>query len=400
VMTSKERVLKSVAHHPIDKVPVDLGSSIQTGIHAYAYDNLRQALGINSGQVEIMDTYIMAATVEEAVVRELRVDAIPLLCPVDGLGMHNGKPKKNWRMPNGLKVRVPTDFSPKRQADGSHIVSKNGFTFRMPTDGFYFDAVAYALENAETEADVDACFDFTPYGPPEVEYLEEESRRLTGTDKAVVGDIFASFSAEDNFGYEKAMICLLTNRSLIEYFMERLTDLFIKNFEIYYGVVGDVVDVMMMHKDMGNMLGPTVDPVLARRVFFPMFKRFVSHVKSKSSYKVMMHNCGSIYEFIPDIIAAGIDILNPVQISARNMEPSRLKREFGSDICFWGGGVDTQRMLPFGSEEDVRRQVRQNAKVFAERGGYVFNPVHCVQADVPPRNIIAAFDEINRFEIA
>jgi uroporphyrinogen decarboxylase len=114
----------------------------------------------------------------------------------------------------------------------------------------------------------------------------------------------------------------------------------------------------------------------------------------------MMHNCGSIYELIPDIIASGIDILNPIQISAKNMEPAKLKREFGQDICFWGGGVDTQRILPFGSEEEVRRQVRQNAETFAPGGGYVFNPVHCVQAGVPARNIVAAFDEINGFKMA
>jgi uroporphyrinogen decarboxylase len=399
-MTSKERVLTAVARHPVDKVPVDLGSNIQCGIHAYAYDNLKRALGINSGEIEIMDTYIMAATVEETVARELRVDAVPLLCPFDGLGMQNGRSTEKWRMPNGLEVRVPADFSPEKQADGSYVLRKNGFTFRMPSDGFYFDAVGYVLENAETEEDVDACFNFTAYGPREVEYLREASKKLLNTDRAVVGDIFASFSAEDNFGYEKAMIYLLTNANLIEYFMERLTDLFIRNFDVFYGVVGNVVDIMMMHKDMGNMLGPMVDPALARKVFFPKFKRFVSHVKSKSNYKIMMHNCGSIYELIPDIIAAGIDILNPIQISAKNMEPAKLKREFGKDICFWGGGVDTQRILPFGSEEDVRRQVRQNAEAFAPGGGYVFNPVHCVQAGVPARNIAAAFDEINRFGIA
>jgi uroporphyrinogen decarboxylase len=395
-MTSKERVLKAINHEVTDKVPVDLGSNIQATIHAYAYHNLKLALGISTGRVEIMDTYIMAAKVEDAVIDALQVDAIPILSPFDGLGMSNGPEKKEWIMPNGLKVFVSTDFNPRKQQDGSFIIEKNGFQFKMPDSGYYFDAIRYVLQDAETTGDVDNRFDFSGYGEKESEYFLEEAKRLKGSTKAVVGDVFASFSAEDNFGYENAMIYLMTERKLIQHFMERLTDMFIRNFDVFHAAVGDVADIMMMHKDMGNQLGPMVDPEVAREVFFPLFKKYTSHIKAKSNYKIMMHNCGSIYEFFPDLIDAGIDIINPVQISAKNMEPERLKREFGKDICFWGGGVDTQHVLPDGTEDEVRRQVRDNARIFSRGGGFVFNPVHCVQAGVPSANIIAAFDEISR----
>jgi uroporphyrinogen decarboxylase len=398
-MTSRERVLRSVAHEKVDKVPVDLGSSIQSTIHAYAYANLRQALGLRTDRIEIMDTYIMAAKVDDAVLGALQIDAVPLLSAFDGLGMRNGAPKKEWTMPSGLKVLVSEDFHPRREMDGSCRIENKGFTFSMPNNGYYFDAVSYALENAESQKDIERCFDFSGYGPREIEYLEQEANRLQSTDKAVIGDIFASFSAEDNFGYEKAMMYLLTERKLIAYFMERLTDMFIRNFDIFHKAVGARADIMMMHKDMGNQLGPMIDPKVAREVFFPLFKRFTAHVKSRSTYKIMMHNCGSIYESIPDIIDAGIDILNPVQISAKNMEPAKLKKEFGKHICFWGGGVDTQHVLPFGTEEEVRKQVRENARIFAEGGGFVFNPVHCIQAGVPAANILAAFHEINQFAV-
>ena len=155
----------------------------------------------------------------------------------------------------------------------------------------------------------------------------------------------------------------------------------------------DALDILTVHNDLGNQNGPSVNPAVVREVFMPPMKRFVQYVKENSDYAVMLHACGSIYEFIPDIIDCGFDILNPVQISARNMEPGRLKREFGEELCFWGGGVDTQRMLPFGAPEEVRGQVRENAAVFSDGGGFVFNPVHNIQAGVSPENIVAAYDE-------
>ena len=398
-MTPKERVLKSVGHQMVDRIPIDLGSSIQTTIHAYAYRDLKNALGAGDGKPEIMDTYIMAARVEEPVLNALDLDVVPLLCAYDGLGMRNGRAASEWTMPKGVRVLVSDDFRPQEQSDGSFLVEKNGFTFKMPKGGYYFDAIRYALQDAETPEDVDKCFDFRGYGAAESEYYKGEAKRLRSERRAVVGDVFASFSAEDNFGYEKAMMYLVSERKLIEYFLERLTDMFIRNFDVFYQAVGDIADIMMIHKDMGNQLGPMISPVVAREVFFPLFRRFTSHVKAKSRYKIMMHNCGSIYEFIPDLIDAGIDILNPVQISAKNMEPARLKREFGKDICFWGGGVDTQKVLPFGTEQEVRKQVRENAKILGRGGGFVFTPVHCIQANVPARNIIAAYEEIKRLDV-
>jgi uroporphyrinogen decarboxylase len=160
-VTSKERVLRAVNHEVTDKVPVDLGSNIQTTIHAYAYHNLKQALELSTGRIEIMATSIMAAKVEDAVRDVLQIDAVPILCPFDGLGMSNGSDKKEWIMPNGLKVLVSVDFNPQKQTDGSSIIEKNGFRFKMPDGGYYFDAIQYVLQNAETIDDIDKHFDFS-----------------------------------------------------------------------------------------------------------------------------------------------------------------------------------------------------------------------------------------------
>jgi len=397
-MTSKQRIISAIKHKESDKIPVDLGGSVQSTIHVYAYSNLKKALRINSGNIEIMDSFILAAKVEDSVRNALKIDTVPILPPFDALGVRNDVGKKDWQMPNGLKVKSSKDFNPKIQEDGSYLLKKGGYIFKLPQNGYYFDPVKYLLQDATTAKDIDKNFDFTGYTYKEADYLKKEAEKLKNTDKAVIGDVFASFSAEDVFGYEKAFMNLILEKNMMKYFMEKLTDMFIKNFDVFYDAVGDVVDIMMLHKDMGNQLGVMISPSIAREIFFPNFKRFVSHVKKKSKYYVMMHNCGSIYEFIPDLIECGIDIINPVQITAKNMEPQKLKKEFGKDICFWGGGVDTQHVLPFGTVEDVRKQVRENAIVFSEEGGYVFTPVHCIQANVPPENIIAAFDEINKFK--
>lgn len=397
-MTSKERVLRAIKREPVDKVPVDLGGSVQSTIHAYAYADLKKVMGIESGHVQIIDTYILAAIVEDSVREALQIDTVPILCPLDACGVRNDADTKDWIMPNGLTVKVSKDFDAVQQEDGSYILKKGGTIFKLPDNGYYFDMVKYVLADAETQEDIDRTFDFSEYTPQQLDFFRMQADNLKETDLAVIGDVWASFSAEDSFGYEKAFVNLLLKKDLTIYFIERLTDLFIRRFDQFYEAVGDVCDIMMMHKDMGYQAGPIISPEVAREVFIPSFKRFVSHVKSKSNYKVMMHNCGSVYAFIPDLIDCGIDILNPIQFTAKDMGLEKLKTEFGKDLCFWGGGVDTQHVLPHGSEEEVRKQVRANAAILSAGSGFVFNPVHCIQANVPTGNVVAAFDEINRFK--
>jgi len=396
-MKSKERILNAIKHKESDKIPVDLGGSIQSTIHVYAYSNLKKALGISSGNIEVMDSFILAAKVEDSIREALQIDTIPILPPIDALGVRNDVEKKEWIMPNGLKVIVSKDFNPVKLDDGSYILSKDGYEFKLPKNGYYFDPIKYLLQDAKTIGDIEKNFDFSGYGEREAQYFKREAEKLKNSDKAIIGDIFASFSAEDIFGYEKAFMNLILEKDLTKYFMERLTDMFIHNFNVFYDAVGDNIDIMMLHKDMGNQKGCMISPEIAKEFFFPNFKRFVDNIKKRSKYYVMMHNCGSIYEFIPDLIECGIDILNPVQFTAYNMDPKKLKKEFGKNICFWGGGVDTQHILPFGIIEEVRIQVKENARIFSKGGGFVFTPVHCIQAKVPAENIIAAFDEANKF---
>jgi len=397
-MTSKERIIKAIEREETDKIPVDLGSSFETGIHAYAYNELKEALNINTGNTEIIDLLQTLAKVEEDVIEILKIDVLPFPSIYDALGIRYGIGLQKWIMPNGITFLVSKDFNPVKMPDGSYMIERGGNIFKFPQNGFYFDAVESALHDAESIRDIEKKFSFNEYSKEEIEFFKVEASKFSNTDKAVLADTFINFEIEYYFGYEKALLDLILNKKMMVDFIERLTDMYIRKFIQFKEAVGNNIDILIIAKDLGSQMGPTIDPKLVREVFMPYMKKFVKYVKENSDYYVMLHSCGSVYEFIPDIIDCGFDILNPVQIAAKNMEPEKLKKEFGKYICFWGGGVDTQNILPFGSEEDVRVHVRQNAKIFSRNGGYVFNPVHNIQAGVPINNIIAAYDEINQFK--
>jgi uroporphyrinogen decarboxylase len=395
-MTSKERVIRAITHRETDRIPLDLGATLVTGIHAYSYSRLKELLGLSKGLVEIIDTFQFLARVEDEVLERFGIDVLPLFGAYDPLGVKCGVGLKEWTMPNGESCLASKDFNPELQSDGSYLLEKGGSLFRLPKEGFYFDAIRPVLAKIEDMGDIEKLFGFNGFTQEQGNYYRKEAERLHGSERAVVGEIFATFEIEFYFGYEQGMMNLLTNKQIMIDFLDRLTDMYKKNFNLFRDAVGNGVDVITVYKDLGNQNGPSVNPSVVREVFMPPMKRFVQFVKENSDYAVMLHACGSMYEFIPDIIDCGFDILNPVQISARNMEPGRLKQEFGEELCFWGGGVDTQHMLPFGTPEEIRGQVRENAEALAAAGGFVFNPVHNIQAGVPPENIVAAYDEAVR----
>ena len=396
-MTSRQRVARAIRHEETDRTPMDLGATLVTGIHAYAYRRLKEHLSLGGPDVQIIDTYQLLARVEDEILEHLGIDVLPLFGAYDPLGVKCGVGLKGWTMPNGDSALVSKDFNPEPQEDGSYNLEKGGNLFRLPRDGFYFDAVRPVLSDAGNMADIERLFDFSGFTQEQGRYYKKEAQKLEGSKRAVVGEIFATFEIEFYFGYEQGMMNLLTNRQMMVDFLDRLTMMYMENFNLFRDAVGNRVDIITVYKDLGNQNGPSVNPAVVRDVFMPPMKRFVQHVKQNSDYAVMLHACGSIYDFIPDIIDCGFDILNPVQISARNMQPDRLKREFGEQICFWGGGVDTQRVLPFASAEEVRAQVRDNVSSLGSGGGFVFNPVHNVQAGVPPENIVAAYEEAAGF---
>jgi len=195
-------------------------------------------------------------------------------------------------------------------------------------------------------------------------------------------------------GWEKFMMDLALNQRFAEDLMDKLVEVHLKNLEVYLQAVGDYIQIIQMGDDLGTQNAPQISPDMYRELIKPRHKNIYQYVKKHSQLFLFLHSCGAIYELIPDLIDAGVEILNPVQTSAKNMDPEKLKIEFGDKITFWGGGVDTQHVLPEGTPDEIAAQVKERIRIFAPGGGFVFTPVHNIQANVPPENMVAAYDTV------
>ena len=374
-MTSRERLLKTLRHETPDRVPIDLGGN-QTGIHKNAYHNLIAHLGIRE-EVRILDAVQQLAVPGEAVLERLRVDT---------RYVRAGAPA-SWK---GGIVQM--------QRDGKlwhDLTDEFGIRWSMPDDTpYYMDISLHPLANA-TLADVK---DFPwPKGddPSRFAGLRERALQLKQeTPYAVVTGISGVVYEICWYmrGLEQWFCDLLTQPEFCEAMLEQTLKFWLDWFRLFLDEVGDLVDVIMIGDDIAGQNGPLFNPQLYHRLVKPRHKRLVQYLRSRTEARIWYHTCGACSDFIPDLLDNGIHILNPVQTSARNMNPADLKRRFGGELAFWGGGCDAQRVLSRGTPAEVAASVRENVEALKPGGGYVFNNVHNIQGEVPPENILALFD--------
>ena len=398
-MTSRARVLKALKHEEPDKAPIDFGSTRSTGINAIAYNDLKKHLGIDS-PTKLFDVKQLMALPEQAIMDWAQTDVIGLhrLAPSLGLRMDKWKP---GILPDASACMVPEDFNPEILEDGSLVVrNKDGhITAQRPKDGLYFDEVYAPLAEAMDEADLDK-HSYPAITDEELAYLTGQARDLYEyTDYAITGATGISLFEKGikDFGYEEWMVRIMTEPDLVRSYLERLTKAYITMMDRYLGAVGQYVQVIQANDDLGMQTGPLISPKLYHDIFLPFHKEIFNFVKKKQpGIFVFLHSCGSVYDFIPDLIEAGVDALNPVQTNAAKMDARTLKQEFGKDITFWGGGCSTQTTLTFGSADDVRREVEEMIEIFKVGGGFVFNQVHNIQAGVTPENIVALYKTAQR----
>ncbi|MGQ9630982.1 MAG: uroporphyrinogen decarboxylase family protein [bacterium] len=394
-MNSRERVLTSLQHREPDRVPIDFGAMRSTGIVAPAYARLRDHLGIRGGNVKVYDVFQWLAEPEWEVRKRFGGDVVQLhrLEPAFGIDIKEWKLWKSW---DGPEYLVPKGFNPAIAPDGSaEIRDVEGRTIaRRPKDGFWFDQVHFPLAEAKTKGDIDR-FPWPKISDEEVEYLSEEARRLDEeTDCAILGAFGGNILEGGHFdwGYERFMLLLAEDRDLAEYYLNRLSENHIENLKRYLPAVKDHIHIIQVGDDLGMQSGPQMSPKMYRELIKPHHKKIYEYIKENSDLYLFLHSCGGIYELIPDLIEIGVDIINPVQTSAAGMDPARLKREFGKDLTFWGGGVDTQTTVTRGSVKDIRREVEERIRIFAPGGGFVFTQVHNIQADIPPEKVVAIYD--------
>ncbi len=389
-MTSRERVRTALQHREPDRVPLDIGATESSGMTGMAYGRLRQHLGLK-GRTRLFDPWQQAALIEPPVLEALEIDAVPL----------HFEPRR-WkasRLPDGAPCEIPAGWAEVFLPDGSREVrAPDGrLSARMPAGGFYYEpgepplATLTELSLLTPEHPAIASFDLPGFSDESWTERARRAKALHKTGRAVVGNLCCHFLAAGQIlrGYETFMCDLAAEEDLVRALMEALCAAYEARAARYVAELGKWLDVILVNDDLGTQSGPMIRPETYRRLIKPWQKRFFGHLRAIFPGALLMHSCGAISEFIPDLIECGVQAINPVQISAAGMEPARLKREFGRDIVFWGGGCDTQRTLNQGSPAEVRAAVRRNVAAFSPGGGFVFTQVHNIQPDVPPENVVA-----------
>jgi len=418
-MTSRERVLEALNHKEPDRVPLDLGGSVLTGMHASSVYKLRQALKLDDPgtPVKVMDPYQMLGEVEMDLVDALGVDVVQVPAATTLFGYKN-EGWKPWTLPDGTPVLVPEAFNTVPEANGDVLMYPHGDrsvgpSGRLPAGGFYFDEIIRQPPLEEAKLDpADNTEDFAPISEEDLAYFKTTTASLyNSTDKAVfAGFCFTSFGdialvpapwLKDPKGIrdiEEWYISTLTRRDYVYKIFEKQCEIALANLEKLHGILGNKVHVTLITgADFGAQNNLFISEDSYRDLYKPFHKAVNDWLHQNTEWKTFIHSCGSVVKLIPDFIDAGFDILNPVQTAAAGMDPKQLKERFGGRIVFWGGGVDTQKTLPFGTPEEVRREVGQRLEIFGKGGGFVFAGIHNIQAGVRPENLLALFDTFRKY---
>jgi uroporphyrinogen decarboxylase len=371
-MTSCERVLRALNHKEADRVPIDIGSPV-TSIHKDAYLRLKKHLGLGDSAPEIIDNMQQVVKVEEPLLELFSVDTKHIFL----------NPAKGWqKLPDGT------------------FRDEWGIKWRTTSEDRYYDMYKHPLADATVE-DLER-FDWPdPDDPRRLEGVKEEAQQLFQKSNSAI--ILNGFG-EPLFGIPSWMrgqsrfyMDFVENTGFLNTFLDKMLEYAIRLAENAIAALGCYLHVIRFADDLGSERGPIISPAHYRKFIKPRQKKLYSFIKEHSACKILLHSCGSVYPIIDDFIEIGVDALNPIQVSASNMDTKRLKNEFGDRITFWGGGCDTQQVLPFGTVQEVTEEVKRRIRDLAPGGGFVFTPVHNIQYDVSPEKIISLYETARKF---
>lgn len=405
-MTPRERVLAALNHQQPDRVPLDFSGHRSSGIAAIAYAKLRRALGLEPRTIRVYDPVQQLAIVDEDVLDRFGVDTIEL-----GRGFaREDEHWVDWTLPDGTPCQMPKWAAPERQEGKWIIRSATGRELaQMPDGAIYFEQCYWPfLEEDDLDRLPEAlnenmwCAVASPPGPlvagddgPRL--LAEGARRLReSTDRAIVGLFGGNLLEIGQFLYriDNFMMLLAGDPKRAHEFLDRLVEIHLANLERFLGAVGDSIDVILFGDDLGMQGGPQISTAMYEEFFKPRHARMFRRAKELADVKVMLHCCGGVRPLLAHLIEAGMDAINPVQISCNGMDAQGLKNDFGDQMTFWGGGCDTHHVLPLGTPSEIREHVREQISIFKPGGGFVFQQVHNVLADVPPENALAMFEAV------
>lgn len=410
-MNGRERLRAALAHREPDRVPVDMGATPSSGISAVAYAKLIEHAGL-AGTTDVYDVVQQLAQPSDEFLDRFGIDVVDV-------GRAFGREDRDWyaiTLTDGRPARYPAWFRPEAQGDGSFTARHPDGTAiaRMPQGSAFYDqsCFPYLDDYPADYRDLDRAMDkvlwshlvHSPWKHAGQPGFWDDLRRRTlalraSTDRALMIVVGCNLFEWGTFlrRIDNFLMDLLAEPEQVEKLLDALMERHLATLEKVCAAVGDIVDVLRFGDDLGTDGGLFMSPEIYRRLFKPRHAQLCAYVKQHSQMATFLHSCGSIRTIIPDLIEAGYDILNPVQTNARDMDPAQLKRDFGQDLTFWGGGADTRTVLNNGTPDAVRRHVIERLEIFSPGGGFVFNPVHNILPDVPPQNIVAMFDAVRDF---
>ena len=412
-MTSRERVRAALRHQTPDAIPIDFGATAVTGIHASCVAALREHYGLERRPVKVHEPYQMLGLIEDDLREAMGIDTVGIPPRTTMFGFPNSA-WREFRLPWGQEVLVSDRFVTTMDPAGDLLIYPEGDrnappSGRMPAGGYFFDTIIRQepIDDARLNPE-ENLEEFTPLSAEDLAYFAERARELSGTTRAVVatfgglafGDIAlvpAPFLKHPRGirDISEWYISTVTRRNYIHAIFERQTEVALDNLRRIHGLVGETIDVVFVcGTDFGTQTSQFCSPATFDELYAPYYRQVNDWIHAHTSWKTFKHSCGAVEPLLTHFIDSGFDIFNPVQCSATGMDPRTLKQRFGDRLVFWGGVVDTQRTLPFGTPAEIRREVRERCQVFGENGGFVANSVHNIQAKTPVENIVAMMETI------
>ena len=411
-MNARQRVLASINHREPVGLPVDLGATPSSGISAIAYDNLLRVLPLKNKRNWVYDVVQQVAQPSEEVLDYFSIDTVDLGRTFN----QNDRDWYDYRLLNNGTAQQPVWFKPEKQPDGSSLVFKNGEAIAaMPASAFSYDQIVFPFLDgypARYGTNLDeamgkvhwSALAHSPWDHAgEADFWEKLRANAielrAKSDRAIVLSAGCNLFEWGTFlrRLDNFLMDLILDPKGVENLLDALMERHLNTLEKICASVGDVVDIIRLGDDLGMNNGPLMSPDTYRKLFKPRHTILCDYIKNHSSMRTFLHSCGSIYKLIPDLIDTGFEILNPVQTNSKDMQPERLKKEFGKDVTFWGGGADTRFVLNSGSPQEVIDHVRANIEILAPGGGFIFNTIHNILPDVPPENILAMFKAIDYY---
>jgi len=416
-MNSKERFDLTVNHKQPDRVVVDLGSTAVTGIHVLSVENLRKHYGLESRPVRVIEPYQMLGEVDQELISAMGIDVVGAWGINNMFGIYNHEPLKEFTTLWGQKVLVPENFNTTKDEKGDLLIYPEGDlsvspSARMPKASYFFDAIIRQEPIDEEKLDVsDNLDEFGLIKTNELDFWKEATKSARATGKAVIAGLGGTALGDIALVPGIQMKHPKGIRDITEWYMstimrpdyvtsifDRQSEIALENFSQLHQVIGDNIDaVFICGTDFGTQDSTFCAPEQFDDLWLPYYRRINDWVHANTNWKTFKHSCGAVETFMGRFIDAGFDIINPVQVSARGMDPAHLKNTYGKDLVFWGGGIDTQKTLPYSTPEQVREEVLLLCDIFAKDGGFVFNTVHNIQANVPVANIVAMVEAIREF---